>query len=351
MVPDRSCTVGPAMPDLEVEFLTDGDRSPASVADELSAFVAEAERSLHVAIYDFDAAAPGASRVARAMEEAAGRGVQVRVVFNLERRPPHPPRPPKGDPGVIDGLDVPTRGVRGDQGLMHHKYVVRDGADVWTGSLNWTDDAFSREENVIVRVRSQAIAQAFELNFQSLWNRQHVEGSVTPSVVDHVDGTSVHAMFSPEEPPIAHLIAERLGSATRRIRILTPVLTSGPILGTLAEFAGRTSFDLSGAYDWTQMQDVQAQWLTVPPNHWKLQAWSVIEPRLSGKRSTPYGPGSVHDYMHAKVVVADGEVLTGSYNCSRGGNDNAENVLRIDGSEMADRFAQYADQVTARYAP
>jgi phosphatidylserine/phosphatidylglycerophosphate/cardiolipin synthase-like enzyme len=337
------------MPDLEVEFLTDGGQDAASVADQLSAFVGAAERRLDVAIYDFDVEDPGAARVARALEAAARRGVAVRLVFNRERRPAQPPRPPKGDPNVIEGLAVPTRGVQGDQGLMHHKYVVRDGTDVWTGSLNWTDDAFTREENVIVRLHSQPIAQAFGLNFLSLWNRQHVEGSVTPSARDGVEGATVHAMFSPEEPPIAHLIAQQIGTATKRLRVLTPVLTSGPILGTLAEFAGRSSFDLSGAYDWTQMEDVQEQWRNVPANRWKIDAWRVIAPRLSGKRSTPYAPGAVHDYMHAKVIVADGEVMTGSYNCSRGGNDNAENVLRIEGPNVAERFVEFADRIAATY--
>ena len=42
-------------------------------------------------------------------------------------------------------------------------------------------------------------------------------------------------------------------------------------------------------------------------------------------------------------------VLTGSYNCSRGGNDNAENVLHIESAEFADRFSSYADEIAARY--
>ena len=42
-------------------------------------------------------------------------------------------------------------------------------------------------------------------------------------------------------------------------------------------------------------------------------------------------PGSVHDYMHAKVTVADDTVFVGSFNLSHSGELNAENVLEIDG--------------------
>ena len=99
------------------------------------------------------------------------------------------------------------------------------------------------------------------------------------------------------------------------------------------------------------MNEVQGQWKANPPNRWKLEAWQVIAPRLSGKRSTPYAPGAVHDYMHAKALMADDEVLTGSYNLSRHGTFNAENVLHIRSASVAQRFAEFAEQVAARYAP
>ena len=54
--------------------------------------------------------------------------------------------------------------------------------------------------------------------------------------------------------------------------------------------------------------------------------------------------------MHAKVVVADGEVVTGSYNLSRGGEENAENVLHIRSGALAERFGAFAERVAARYA-
>jgi phosphatidylserine/phosphatidylglycerophosphate/cardiolipin synthase-like enzyme len=68
-----------------------------------------------------------------------------------------------------------------------------------------------------------------------------------------------------------------------------------------------------------------------------------------GKRSTPYAPGAVHDYMHAKVTVADDTVFVGSFNLSRSGEENAENVLEIADAALADRMADWIDELRARY--
>jgi phosphatidylserine/phosphatidylglycerophosphate/cardiolipin synthase-like enzyme len=70
---------------------------------------------------------------------------------------------------------------------------------------------------------------------------------------------------------------------------------------------------------------------------------------FSGKRSTPYAPGSVHDYMHAKVTVADDTVFVGSFNLSHSGEENAENVLELVDPQIADRLAAFVDEVRGRY--
>ena len=71
--------------------------------------------------------------------------------------------------------------------------------------------------------------------------------------------------------------------------------------------------------------------------------------RLSGKPSTPWSPDVVHDLMHAKVVVADDVSFVGSFNFSRSGELNAENVLEIHDPTTADALAAYVDEVRARY--
>ncbi len=337
---------------LAFDFLQDGAQPAPVVAGRIAEFIAGAERTVDVAIYDFHAREGSSASVADALEAAAGRGAVVRVAFNVDRNPaPSAPRPMAGEPALIDGLDVATRGVHDQGALMHHKYIVVDGERVLSGSTNWTDDAFSREENVVVQADDRTIAAAYTANFEKLWRRGHMERSgAQGQQVAMGHATLVTPWFLPAPPSVAHLEADRIGEAKRRLRICSPVVTSGPVLGTLAEFAGRMRFDLTGAFDATQMEEVQRQWGTVAANHWKIEAWRAIAPRLSGKVSTPYAPGSVHDYMHAKFVVADDEVLVGSYNLSKGGEENAENVLHIVNEEIAETFAGYADRLAARYA-
>lgn len=341
------------MTGVEADFLEDGAQSAADVADRLVAFIVEATATIDIAIYDFDARVGAAARVADALEAAMARGVKIRVAFNQEREAEATHNPPMTcDTEAIEGLEVPTRGVHDQGALMHHKYLVRDGAHVWTGSTNWTDDAFSREENVIVRVSSPEIALSYSRNFEQLWTKERVESSGGEGATATLGrGAEAQALFAPRGPSLAHRAAERIAAADHRVRILSPVITSGAVLGTLAEIAGRASFDLVGAYDATQMREVAGQWKGWPPNHWKIAAWEAIRPRLSGKVSTPWSAaGGVHDYMHAKVVVADGDVLTGSYNLSHGGEDNAENVLQIRSGALAQRFGAFVERVAARYA-
>ena len=57
----------------------------------------------------------------------------------------------------------------------------------------------------------------------------------------------------------------------------------------------------------------------------------------------------MHDFMHAKVTVVDDVVFAGSFNLSRSGEQNAENVLEIEDAELADRLAAFIDEVRARY--
>ena len=97
------------------------------------------------------------------------------------------------------------------------------------------------------------------------------------------------------------------------------------------------------------MEDVQRQWGPTGVRSWKLPLLLRVigSGRFAGKRSTPWGPGTVHDYMHAKITVADDVVFLGSFNLSHSGEMNSENVLEIHDPALAERLAGYVDGVRA----
>jgi phosphatidylserine/phosphatidylglycerophosphate/cardiolipin synthase-like enzyme len=290
--------------------------------------------------------------VGGAIKEAAGRGVAVRMIYDVGHRNPIPvPPPPEPDVQLIGSLGVPHRPIAGVPDLMHHKYVVRDGQSVWTGSTNWTDDSWSRQENVVAIVESDKLASAFSANFDELWSRGVVEesGFVEPNPV-RVGGIPVRAWFTPGfGEALSRRIAKRIRRAKRRVRICSPVLTVAPVLAALCERVS-DGLDIAGCLDRPQIEGVIYQWGEDGNAAWKLPLLErALDAPFSAKPSTPYGAGSIHDFMHAKITVLDDVVFTGSYNLSRSGEQNAENVLEIHDAALADRLAGYIDEVRARY--
>jgi phosphatidylserine/phosphatidylglycerophosphate/cardiolipin synthase-like enzyme len=330
-----------------------GGQTALQLAERVAGFLGEARRSLDLALYDVRLPGEPGDVVSAALREAAGRGVTVRIAYNADHDERVIPPPPSTEPELIEALPFPTCGIPGIPDLMHHKYVVRDGESVWTGSTNWTTDSWTRQENVIVVVGSAEVAAEYARNFEELWSARDVDktGFQEPRTLD-LEGRQTRAWFTPGHGEgLSHRIARAIGRARERVRIASPVLTAGPVIGTLAEVAAEARVDIRGVVDRTQLDEVFHQWRENGRSAWKIPILaSVLEHAdFRGKPSTRYTPESVHDFMHAKVTVADDWVFAGSFNLSRSGERNAENVLEVHDPELADQLAAYIDAVRERY--
>jgi phosphatidylserine/phosphatidylglycerophosphate/cardiolipin synthase-like enzyme len=338
---------------IELTTLTDGGQRAADIARLLAGFLAEAKKSLDLAVYDVRFETDAGGLVLASLLSAVQRGVEVRLLYNVAHPGPIPvPPPPETTPDAIERLPIETRGIAGIPDLMHHKYVVRDGDAVWTGSTNWTDDSWTRQENVIVSARSRALAYAFTLTFDQLWKSGQVAHTGSDPRPVPVDGVQTRPWFCPEHgEALSHRVAKHIGKAKERVRIASPVLTSGPILATLVEVVNERRCDVAGIVDDTQVDQVFHQWRTNGVSEWKVPLLQRIldGAEFSGKASIPWTPDSLHDFMHAKVVVADDTTFVGSFNFSRSGEMNAENVLEIRDSAVADQLAGYVDELRHRY--
>jgi len=352
--------------DLAVRFLTQGAQQPREVAALLTEFIGGARQSLDLALYDCRLSGELGQVFAAALRDRAAAGVAIRIAYDADK--PEPPTTEVGmDPAApgtgtfIRSLGVPYTRIGGPK-LMHHKYIVRDAGtpdtQVWTGSTNFTDDAWTLQENNIVVVASPELAAAYAHNFADLWRLHHNDDTGkfdVPPVALHYAGAplGVQLFFSPGRgDEIDAAVAARVAHAARRVRICSMLLNSGTLLGALRDLLDGGKVAIDGLYDRTQMADVLKQWETVPHNIWKIGAVQdiVARARLAGKDSQRYHPDTPHDFMHNKVLIVDDTVITGSYNFSRSAQFNAENLLILDSPALAARYSAYLDGLLRRYA-
>ena len=278
--------------------------------------------------------------------------MRVRIAFNQDEPEPEErpffPAPPQTEPSILETLGVPLRPIPGWRDLMHHKYAVRDGRAVWTGSMNWTVDAWTRQENVTATLESAPVAAAYARNFAQLWDAARVGAS---GDFDTPPADGVRPWFCPGRgPELSHRIAKRIGAARRRVRIASPAAHR-----RARSWARSPRSWARSASTWPacatppRSRRSSTSGTANPRSRWKAPLLERCLAAFTGKRSTPYAPGAVHDYMHAKLTVADDVVFLGSFNLSRSGETNAENVLEIADAALADELAAYVDALRARY--
>jgi phosphatidylserine/phosphatidylglycerophosphate/cardiolipin synthase-like enzyme len=193
---------------------------------------------------------------------------------------------------------------------MHSKYVVRDDgpapgatgtAAVWTGSSNFTDDAWTLQENNIITVASADVAAGYRRDFDELW----ASGSIKKTGADDAGtttdtGATVGWDFAPGGGGIDAALAEAVATARNRIVLATMVLTSHAVLSGLVTALGN-GVPVSGIYDSGQMGPIEREWAQHASDARVLSDWRTVKKHLVVKKSTPYTRNDPHDFMHNKV--------------------------------------------------
>ena len=247
------------------------------------------------------------------------------------------PPPPRTKPELIESLPFPTAGIPGIPDLMHHKYVVRDGESVWTGSTNWTVDSWTLQENVIVGARLAAARGRV---------RRRTSRSSGASATSTAPATRTRARF----PSTGCRCAP--GSRPDTARSCRTGSPQRDRAGARAR-ADRLAGAHGGAGDrnarprsprrrrWTC-----AAWSTAPRSSRSSSSGATTGARPGRSRSLASRararrlPRQALDALHARerprlhAREGDGRrrrVFVGSFNLSRSGERNAENVLEVAG--------------------
>jgi len=124
--------------------------------------ISKAKVKIEVAVFTFTL-----DEIAEALVEAAERGVNVWVVYELGME----------DTPLVAKLESGGVAVRADKNpdLMHHKFMVVDDATVLTGSFNWTYSADNFHDENLLIIHSPGVAWQYHEEFVRVW--EAAEGS------------------------------------------------------------------------------------------------------------------------------------------------------------------------------
>ncbi|MBI4769950.1 MAG: DUF1669 domain-containing protein [Chloroflexi bacterium] len=272
-----------------------------------------ARQSIDLAMYELSL-----ENVAQALAAAHRRGVRVRVVTDSDNI----------EEDAIGTLEKTGIEVLGDrrEAIMHDKFVVIDGASVWTGSMNFTGNGAYRNNNNFILLQSTRLAADYTAEFEEMFVDDQFgptspAGTPFPQVT--VNGTLIEVLFSPEDHP-AQRILELIRGAQSSIYFMAFSFTSDEIADAILERAA-AGVRVQGVFDESQDSASKSS-----SEYERMRNAPGVEVRLDGNQYR----------LHSKVILLDGQiVITGSYNFSAAAEkSNDENVIIFHNEDIA---AQY----------
>jgi len=322
-------------------------------ADKLAQTIMSANKSIDVAMYHFTLTGDAEKKVVGALNDRVNHGVAVHLdLFNE----PNEKDPSQKAVTMPHGLDpkVGITPIDGGGHLEHNKFMVIDNntpnATVWTGSTNWTDDAFGDQDNNIVILKSPELAAQYTEYHDQMENAGKIAGTGKDLHKDvQVGDSTVTVAFAPGDGNfIEQELAQHIQDAKATVHIVSMDLTNKAVLTALAAKIDGGTVKVDGMYDGAQMKPIASKWAKSQDSTMS-DLWTKVEPHLVAKTHAPF-PNAM--FMHDKFEVVDENlptawVETGSFNISSNAKSNGENTLAFGNGKMAQDVAQkYAAYAT-----
>ncbi len=284
----------------------------------LAQVIGLARQEVLAAVYALDS-----YRILDALRDAARSGATVRVVLG------------QVEPQTIAALEeagIPVVVAPQDGGYMHHKFLVVDQSEVWTGSMNFTFAGAYRHNNHLVRLFSSRLAANYTREFDEMFRlRVFGRGSSFPTPYPQVEvqGILVETYFLPEEAALPRLVA-LTREAREEVLFLAFSFTSDDLAEAMLE-RHHAGVRIRGV--------MEAEQVGQGSEYHRLRE-AGVDVRLDGNPEA----------MHHKVLVWDRRIVAfGSYNFSqRAETVNDENLLIIHDPALAAAFVQEFERLYAQ---
>ncbi len=294
-----------------------------SVDDHLTDFINTAKSTIDMAIYQFDL--PNATQ---ALLDANKRGVKVRVATDIDILNDSGENPSFLQ---LKKAGIPVVGGNPD-GIMHNKFVVVDGQQVWMGTWNFTDNDTYRYNNVGLWIKSPELAANYTAEFEKLFVDKNFGNRKQSRKIQHqlnIGGLNVENYFTPADNAV-DAINNRLKQAKTSIHFMAFSFTQDDI-GQVIMDRSKAGVEVRGVFENTGSETQYSEF-----GRMKKAGLDVLQD------GNPY-------LMHHKIFIIDGKtVVVGSFNFSDNAqNQNDENLIIVDSPDLAKLFEAEFQRVYA----
>ena len=309
-----------------------------SLDDTLIAYIQRAKYTIDIAVFSYDQYGQ-MSNIANAINQAKSTGIEIRWIYCGG----------VGNSGLlllnstIPTLASPTSAL---YAIMHHKFVIFDANSsdpedviVFTGSANWNADQINEDENNLVIINDQPLAQAYLEEFNEMWGSPGMVPNTSvsrfgPFKINNtshyfqIEGKLVESYFSPSDNTNSHLI-NLINSADSDLNFGVYTFTRPDIADTIV-------YKINHGVITTGIMDQYS-------NGFSAQA--ILAPVMGNNLKVYSHP----DYIfHSKYMIVDAcdpnsdpVVEVGSHNWTTAAETkNDENVLIIHDDTIANIFLQ-----------
>ncbi|REE80211.1 excalibur calcium-binding domain-containing protein [Paenibacillus taihuensis] len=141
----------------------------------LISVINEATKTLDIAIYSLTK-----PDIVDAIKQAKKRGVAVRVITD---RIQSGGKTQKEALKLLGSAGIPLK-INKHSGLMHLKMTIVDGKTATTGSFNYSKSASTENDEILMVLRSEEVAQSFASQFQEMWEDTGAFEAITPIIAE-----------------------------------------------------------------------------------------------------------------------------------------------------------------------
>src|SRR5258708_6233303 len=199
---------------------------------------------------------------------------------------------------------------------MHDKFIVRDGASVWSGSGNFPSGGLLLQDNNFFPMDSPAVAAVYSKTFGDLGapghSASHPPGpkasAGSPPTKIKIGKIPVTIFFSTQAGATEGIETEvqnRLKGA-KKIRVIAMLISDPGILKSLLALKNK---NIKGVLDPHEMKVVMKKKKT-DPNFWFANG----DPRFVAANSHAFnGKGDTNDFMHNKEMIIHHNIVAAGH--------------------------------------